>query len=84
MLKHLFELNASITPTLSSCNGLLSNCIALYLASELWAPLSRYKGERDSGGAPRFTKGWTGRDRARKWGAGGEPGDGPGQDRTGS
>jgi hypothetical protein len=30
-------------PTLSSCNGLLSNCIALYLASELCPPLSRYK-----------------------------------------
>jgi hypothetical protein len=32
-------------PNLSSCNGLLSNCKALYLASELWPPLSRYKGE---------------------------------------
>ncbi len=32
-------------PTLSSCNGLLSNCKASYLASELWPPLSRYKGD---------------------------------------
>jgi hypothetical protein len=35
----------SARPTLSSCNGLLSNCKAFYVASELWPPLSRYKGD---------------------------------------
>ena len=32
-------------PTLSSCNRLLSKYKALDLASELWPPLSRYKGD---------------------------------------
>jgi hypothetical protein len=32
-------------PNLSSCNGLLSNCKTLYVASELQPPLSRYKGD---------------------------------------